>query len=565
MALLSIPFGWQALTASQAALLVSAGICGGIAQILMTEAYRHAEASTVAPFEYTSMILAHRRRLSRLRRHADHPHARRRRDRDRRRHLHHLARAAARHRAARPRKDGVAAAIGVSASGLAPARLPQAPRRSPRRPGKNDSIASSDSVTSSGVPNTVIVLMKDRTSSPTRSLQRVRDRGKVRMLRPAASAAPAGIGPQLALEVGEHRVGDRVVLALQPLDQMARHSARLTMRGASPCGCRLSRSTLTGGCKQRRIGDVGKQRRDRRVGGDQVPVAVDRDGRVRLMALEHQPDRFHRRLRATDRRAGARRSPARSRRRAAGGCAPGAGCRAGRRDAAPCRATVWRGRFRGSSDGAARSRPRWRGRAGSCAGGCAIRAAMHRQDVSVISHAPDDRRAAEITSITSRVIARPAPTRPSSIHAGSSGRPQPRGNRHVCHPQPRSFARFSSSTPLVSGAAGLLMAAGAPYPVAAARPAGGPAVLGRRRAVPVRRACWSSSRARGEASRLVLIDIIAINALWVAASFGLLVSGAVAPNAARLCLRHRAGAGGRAARRAAVRRHAPRRDGETAA
>lgn len=34
---------------------------------------------------------------------------------------------------------------------------------------------------------------------------------------------------------------------------------------------------------------------------------------------------------------------------------------------------------------------------------------------------------------------------------------------------------------------------------------------------------------RGEASRLVLADIIAINALWVAASFGLLVSGAVAP------------------------------------
>lgn len=32
-------------------------------------------------------------------------------------------------------------------------------------------------------------------------------------------------------------------------------------------------------------------------------------------------------------------------------------------------------------------------------------------------------------------------------------------------------------------------------------------------------------------SRLVMIDIIAINALWVAASFGLLVSGFIAPNA----------------------------------
>src|SRR5262245_12222887 len=57
LALFTIPFGWQALDARQAAFLVAAGICGGVAQILMTESYRHAEASTVAPFEYTSMIL----------------------------------------------------------------------------------------------------------------------------------------------------------------------------------------------------------------------------------------------------------------------------------------------------------------------------------------------------------------------------------------------------------------------------------------------------------------------------------------------------------------------------
>ncbi|MDQ6436914.1 DMT family transporter [Mesorhizobium sp. LHD-90] len=58
LSLVSIPFGWQALTMDQAALLVGAGICGGVAQLLMTEAYRHAEASVVAPFEYTSMLLA---------------------------------------------------------------------------------------------------------------------------------------------------------------------------------------------------------------------------------------------------------------------------------------------------------------------------------------------------------------------------------------------------------------------------------------------------------------------------------------------------------------------------
>ena len=58
VALFSIPFGWSALTPSQAALLVAAGFCGGRGQILMTSAYRHAEASVVAPFEYASMIVS---------------------------------------------------------------------------------------------------------------------------------------------------------------------------------------------------------------------------------------------------------------------------------------------------------------------------------------------------------------------------------------------------------------------------------------------------------------------------------------------------------------------------
>jgi drug/metabolite transporter (DMT)-like permease len=57
LSLFTLPFGWQALTPMQAALLVFAGFCGGLGQILMTAAYRHAEASVVAPFEYTSMIL----------------------------------------------------------------------------------------------------------------------------------------------------------------------------------------------------------------------------------------------------------------------------------------------------------------------------------------------------------------------------------------------------------------------------------------------------------------------------------------------------------------------------
>jgi len=35
---------------------------------------------------------------------------------------------------------------------------------------------------------------------------------------------------------------------------------------------------------------------------------------------------------------------------------------------------------------------------------------------------------------------------------------------------------------------------------------------------------------RSEVPRLVLIDVVAVNALWVAASFGILVAGLVTPN-----------------------------------
>ena len=38
--------------------LISAGLLGGIGQILLTESYRHAETSVIAPFEYVSMVLS---------------------------------------------------------------------------------------------------------------------------------------------------------------------------------------------------------------------------------------------------------------------------------------------------------------------------------------------------------------------------------------------------------------------------------------------------------------------------------------------------------------------------
>ena len=56
--LLTLPFGWVWPTTEQAIFLVGAGIAGGVGQILLTEAYRHADVSVVAPFDYTSLILS---------------------------------------------------------------------------------------------------------------------------------------------------------------------------------------------------------------------------------------------------------------------------------------------------------------------------------------------------------------------------------------------------------------------------------------------------------------------------------------------------------------------------
>ncbi|MFB9949045.1 DMT family transporter [Rhizobium puerariae] len=54
----SIALGWNTPTGWQMALLVGAGLFGGIAQILVTLSLRYAEASLLAPFDYTTMIWA---------------------------------------------------------------------------------------------------------------------------------------------------------------------------------------------------------------------------------------------------------------------------------------------------------------------------------------------------------------------------------------------------------------------------------------------------------------------------------------------------------------------------
>lgn len=56
--LLTAPFGWVWPPPEHLAFLIIAGILGGIGQILLTEAYRQADVSVVAPFEYSSLILS---------------------------------------------------------------------------------------------------------------------------------------------------------------------------------------------------------------------------------------------------------------------------------------------------------------------------------------------------------------------------------------------------------------------------------------------------------------------------------------------------------------------------
>ena len=58
LSLLTLPFGWVVPTGRELGLLLTAGLLGGIAQILVTSAYRFGSASLLAPYDYTSMLVA---------------------------------------------------------------------------------------------------------------------------------------------------------------------------------------------------------------------------------------------------------------------------------------------------------------------------------------------------------------------------------------------------------------------------------------------------------------------------------------------------------------------------
>jgi drug/metabolite transporter (DMT)-like permease len=56
--LVTLPFGWVTPSGGEMIALISIGMLGGTGHIVLTESYRHASASLVAPFDYSSMIWA---------------------------------------------------------------------------------------------------------------------------------------------------------------------------------------------------------------------------------------------------------------------------------------------------------------------------------------------------------------------------------------------------------------------------------------------------------------------------------------------------------------------------
>ncbi len=58
MSFVSLPFGWIIPSQTQLLFLIGTGLIGGVGQILLTSCYRYADVSTIAPFEYVSLMLS---------------------------------------------------------------------------------------------------------------------------------------------------------------------------------------------------------------------------------------------------------------------------------------------------------------------------------------------------------------------------------------------------------------------------------------------------------------------------------------------------------------------------
>lgn len=58
LGLMTAPFGWVMPTPGEAGLLLAIGLSGGVGQLLLTTSFKYADASLIAPFEYTSIAWA---------------------------------------------------------------------------------------------------------------------------------------------------------------------------------------------------------------------------------------------------------------------------------------------------------------------------------------------------------------------------------------------------------------------------------------------------------------------------------------------------------------------------
>ena len=56
--LVSLPFAWHAPSAPELTALIAIGVIGGLSHIFLTESYRYAPASVVAPFDYMALLWA---------------------------------------------------------------------------------------------------------------------------------------------------------------------------------------------------------------------------------------------------------------------------------------------------------------------------------------------------------------------------------------------------------------------------------------------------------------------------------------------------------------------------
>lgn len=54
----TLPFAWYTPTMAELMMLISLGVLGGLAHIFLTESYRYAAASVIAPFDYSALLWA---------------------------------------------------------------------------------------------------------------------------------------------------------------------------------------------------------------------------------------------------------------------------------------------------------------------------------------------------------------------------------------------------------------------------------------------------------------------------------------------------------------------------